>query len=757
MKLRLHRDGRTFDLVGLKQLGSGGEACVYALDGTPWAAKVYHGPVTGRDDKLRVMLANPPRDPTYARGHVSIAWPRDLLIDQHGRIVGFVMPLVTQMRRMIDFYNPKTRRKECPLFTYQYLSTTAHNLAIAVRALHQREYVMGDVNESNILVAETTMVTLVDTDSFQVRESGNGKIHHCTVASPLFTPREMQGMDFATVERREEHDLFGLGVLLFQLLMEGTHPFQVRYTGVGDPPDPVQVIRNGHFPHDTGSAMWQPPPLAPPFGMLDLRLRHLFTRCFVNGHRDPKARPTADEWCSNLAAAVESLVRCRINPSHIYWPHLNVCPWCERTEKLRGRDPFPDPAQLRLGGHGSHLTQSTPKPWMPVVKSGPHPAAHVPRPTVSWWKRLWGATAAVPTPTPAATQVRVAVPAPTPAATQVRVAVPTPTPAATQVRVAVPTPTPAAAQVRVAVPTPTPAAAQVRVAVPAPNPAAAQVRVAVPAPNPAAAQVRVAVPAPNPAAARARVAILAPGLAATLWPPTSPQFEPLAHALFTVDIGRGAKLSLCGIPAGTFVMGGTGDDETPHKVTLTKGFWLGRTEVTQEQWQELMGSNPSKFIGKDLPVENVSWDDAMEFCGKLNGKKLLPSGWKWALPTEAQWEYACRAGTTSNFAGDLGEMAWYGGNSDRKTHPVGIKKPNEWGLYDMHGNVWEWCADCYEVWYYTSSVTDPTGPDGRSFRVFRGGSWGNNMLKCRAAYRNFNNPKNTHSSGIGFRVAAVVV
>jgi len=351
VKLWLQRDGRALDFEGAVPFGKGGEAAVFAVPTTIWAAKVYHQYVPGRGDKLRVMIDHPPEDPTAAQGHVSIAWPQDLLVDAQGRTVGYVMPLVKSMRRLIDFYHPATRRRECPLFSYYYLTITAQNLATAVLALHRRGYVLGDVNESNILAAETAMVTLVDTDSFQVREAGSGKVHYCIVGTPLFTPREMQGVNFATVERREEQDLFGLGVLLFQLLMEGTHPFQVRFTGAGEPPEPAAVIRDGRFSHAAGSAMWQPPPLAPPFGMLDARLRALFTRCFVNGHHDPRERPTADEWRTNLAAAAAELVTCKKNPSHRHWPHVKKCPWCERAAKLKGRDPFPDPAQVKAGQH----------------------------------------------------------------------------------------------------------------------------------------------------------------------------------------------------------------------------------------------------------------------------------------------------------------------------------------------------------------------------------------------------------------------
>ncbi|MCX6630456.1 MAG: hypothetical protein NTW28_22810, partial [Candidatus Solibacter sp.] len=314
---------------------------------------------------------------------VSIAWPQDLLIDVRGQVAGYVMPMVRGMGLIADYYFPKVRRAKYPLFTYHYLVATAQNLATAVRALHRRGYVMGDVNEGNILVAPTAMLTLVDTDSFQVREPGGGRVHRCRVGTLLYTPRELQEVDFAKVERGEEHDLFGLGVLLFQLLMESTHPFQARYAGPGEPPEPQMVIAAGGFPHGTGSALWQPPRHAPAFGMLDARLRGLFTRCFVNGHRDPKARPPADEWRAALVDAAAALVPCPRNASHFHWPHAKPCPWCERAAKLGGRDPFPALAQVRAGSHLSPAPKgpppaSRPQPQArPQVKPRPQPARQV--------------------------------------------------------------------------------------------------------------------------------------------------------------------------------------------------------------------------------------------------------------------------------------------------------------------------------------------------------------------------------------------
>jgi formylglycine-generating enzyme required for sulfatase activity len=190
---------------------------------------------------------------------------------------------------------------------------------------------------------------------------------------------------------------------------------------------------------------------------------------------------------------------------------------------------------------------------------------------------------------------------------------------------------------------------------------------------------------------------------------------------------------------------------------------MGKYEVTQEQWQAVMGNNPSKFNGKNLPVEQVSWNmisGGGGFIEKVNNN--APAGERFHLPTEAQWEYACRAGTqTSLNSGkevtmvkgncrNLNEVAWYQANSERKSHPVGKKKPNAWGLHDMHGNVWEWCKD-WNGTYPTGAVTDPQGADSGSLRVFRGSCWGSHGGNCRVAYRIKGYPANCDGSS-GFRL-----
>jgi formylglycine-generating enzyme required for sulfatase activity len=213
-------------------------------------------------------------------------------------------------------------------------------------------------------------------------------------------------------------------------------------------------------------------------------------------------------------------------------------------------------------------------------------------------------------------------------------------------------------------------------------------------------------------------------------------------------LGEGVEMEFAWIPPGSFLMGsppdeeGQLDDETQHRVTLTRGFWLGITPVTQAQWQAVPGGQVSHCQGEGRPVEGVSWDDCQAFCKAL--------GPRYRLPTETEWEYACRAGTTTAYcSGDgleaLKKVGWcsYDGNqgSAKETRPVGRFQPNAWGLYDPHGNVWEWCADGYGP-YPDGDAKDPRGADKGDWRVLRGGSWFNDPGFCRSASRGWDAPNN---------------
>jgi len=224
----------------------------------------------------------------------------------------------------------------------------------------------------------------------------------------------------------------------------------------------------------------------------------------------------------------------------------------------------------------------------------------------------------------------------------------------------------------------------------------------------------------------------------------------------TVDLGDGVVLELVLIPAGWFKMGSPTNEkdrevnEAQHWVVITRSFYLGKYEVTQEQWQKVMGTNASNFKGAKNPVESVTWDDSQEFLKKLNALPHpipLPPGegarvrGLFRLPTEAEWEYACRAGTKTRFcSGDadagLADYAWYDANSGGTTHPAGTRKPNAWGLHDLHGNVWEWCGDWYgEYGGGWVPKRNPAGPATGSDRVLRGGSWNHTPYYCRSAHR----------------------
>ena len=231
-----------------------------------------------------------------------------------------------------------------------------------------------------------------------------------------------------------------------------------------------------------------------------------------------------------------------------------------------------------------------------------------------------------------------------------------------------------------------------------------------------------------------------------------------AEKTYTNSIGMEFVL----IPAGSFMMGtdpkveDDGDDERPrHKVTISKAFYLGKYEVTQAQWEAVMGSNPALVKGPNNPVEHVFWDDVRAFIRKLNQKEGHN---RYRLPTEAEWEYAARAGTSTAYSfGDdknkLSDYAWYDGNSAHSPHPVGEKQPNPWGLHDMHGNVWEWVQDWYGEKYYGSSPgTNPKGPGSGSYRVIRGGSWFIRAVDCRSAARANFSPHNRESY-LGLRLA----
>ena len=233
--------------------------------------------------------------------------------------------------------------------------------------------------------------------------------------------------------------------------------------------------------------------------------------------------------------------------------------------------------------------------------------------------------------------------------------------------------------------------------------------------------------------------------------------EALLHSITREGTNPLTGMEFVLIEEGSFFMGcvsGRPHEEPGHKVTVSR-FFMARHPVTQHQWSCLMDRNPSHFTGDDLPVEEVSWYETQEFIRRLN--KMSERG-IYRLPTEAEWEYACRAGSSSAYCfGDdsyhLSRYAWFGVNSEDRTHPVGQKNPNAWGLYDMHGNVWEWCQDWYGL-YPARELTNPQGPQRGSYHVNRGGSWSSKSMHCRSPNRNKNAPIGRYCD-VGFRLVWV--
>jgi DNA-binding helix-hairpin-helix protein with protein kinase domain len=342
-------------------LDRGGEAEIYQLPGSPFrVAKIYHPQqrTTERRRKLELMIADPPVDPENARGHASIAWPTELVMDGHGAFLGFLMPGIdtAATRKLVDVYNVSSYPKG---LTWADLLLVARNLAVALAALHQKGYVVGDLNESNLLVARNDLITFVDCDSMQVRDAATGQVFRCPVGKGEYSPPELQGVSFGAVDRTPESDAFALAVMISQLLLLGRHPF----AGGNSPRVEDNILRQDSFLLTGG----QPPAGTPSPNVLPTRILDLFLRCFREGHAEPRRRPAADDWADALDAAHRNLRTCPTSQVHRYSAHLADCPWC-RYEQDYGFDPFTYRQQIA----------AAPRPVPPVAA----PAA--PTPQVVW-------------------------------------------------------------------------------------------------------------------------------------------------------------------------------------------------------------------------------------------------------------------------------------------------------------------------------------------------------------------------------------
>ena len=321
-------------------LGAGGEAEVFRVHGRPdLAEKRWRNPSLAQARKLTVMLAHPPQGATF-EGHVNLAWPTDVVRDVAGAVVGFRMPAVDLNSSLPLFtaYNPDARRSDLAGISWRHLVRTGRNLASVVGALHAAGYVVGDLNESNVLVDRRALVTILDCDSIQVADPGTGELHHCGVARPEFLAPELAGRDLSTTARRLPSDRFALAVMVFLLLREGVHPYAGIWRGRGEPPDLSARMRGRRFPH-VPLTRSSPPPASLGLRGLGFKVRLLFLRAFVLGPFLAAARPSAPAWERALTGLEDALVECDRSPTHVH-RRRSRCPWCARVD--RGLpDPFP--------------------------------------------------------------------------------------------------------------------------------------------------------------------------------------------------------------------------------------------------------------------------------------------------------------------------------------------------------------------------------------------------------------------------------
>lgn len=338
-----------------EEIARSGEGIIYKTNKDGFLAKIYHSINQEKIEKLQVMVDNPPIDPTWAQNHISIAWPKELLKDGYDRCLGFLMPEIKNGQTLINVYNPSLRDKKAPGFNWYYLHTTALNVVSVIQALHHRKYVVGDLKPENLLVNERGLVSIIDTDSFQIFDSRTGKVYYSPVASQEYTPPEMFGQDLQATNRSEEQDRFGLAVIIW-LLLFGYHPFSGKWLEKENQPSIDELIRDGCWIYGFNSKIY-PHDLSIPLKTLHPDLQKCFHKCFSDGHNNPSARPSATEWMTALDTARKSLVRCSIDLGHYYASNYGKCYWCERKQAL-GFDIFFSPASTSYSSNNVNVNPS---------------------------------------------------------------------------------------------------------------------------------------------------------------------------------------------------------------------------------------------------------------------------------------------------------------------------------------------------------------------------------------------------------------
>lgn len=405
------QDGRKIFLGS--ELKRGGEGTIYDTDIVGYVAKIYHSPDNLDEEKISGMIRNPPHNPISQSNHVSLAWPSAIIQDLSGKSCGFLMPKISDTDQINNIYIPKNRTKKYSVVTWEYLHMAARNIASAVDAVHAKHHIIGDIKSQNILINNSALITIVDTDSFQIYDSNSQKTFRCCVGSEDYTPHELMDKDFKIIYREKHHDLFGLGVIIYKLLLF-EHPFRGQWKG-SEPELTTypQKIKKGYWAY-RGLSSPVIPSNGVPIDIVHPEVVRLFHRCFTDGYTNPKSRPTASEWKKALSIAIEDLEDCTKVKTHRYGKYRGRCYWCEDelhrnlsiyfvNPNLSGSTPQPKPfkppsvkpplpttiarpisTSLFIGVGSPPQTPATPKP-LPLIKSpvvAPPVLPRIPTPSI---------------------------------------------------------------------------------------------------------------------------------------------------------------------------------------------------------------------------------------------------------------------------------------------------------------------------------------------------------------------------------------
>jgi serine/threonine protein kinase len=354
---------KTGQLVSLtEEIANSGEGKVWRTSRKGMLAKIYHVPDEERAKKLDIMVKHAPADPNAHKNHVSFAWPQSVLKDAQGKVVGFLMPEIVGSEQLVNVCNPSRRKRLGLELDWRFLHVTARNVAALIQAIHKEGYVLGDIKLQNILVNSRALPSIIDIDSFQVKDAATGKTYRCPVGSEGFTPVELLGKDISNVTQQEVHDRFRLGIVIYHLLF-GNHPFQGKWEGPGESPEINELIRQGFWP-DAPNSLLRPSNRTIPLKVASSAVIQCFLKCFNLGHTNPSARPKAEDWVEALEEAMSELMACAKIGSHYHSAGYKRCFWCER-ENLLGTDIFEFPNATPLRPANRYPTISISQPSVP--------------------------------------------------------------------------------------------------------------------------------------------------------------------------------------------------------------------------------------------------------------------------------------------------------------------------------------------------------------------------------------------------------